>query len=241
MDGDLLGTDSSNGRINFTSRTYINWFFRRAPGVFDEVCYTGNGGAQDIQHNLGVAPEFLVIKNRTDPDSLSPNWIVGTQFTASTYTLSNLNGQISYPGTVYDTNIAAQPTIATFQVNANPSTGRLNYAYVAYLFATLAGISKVGSYTGNGTSLNLNMGFSGNARFFLCKRTDSTGDWFVWDSVRGINGSSANDPHLSLNTTAAEVTTDSSVEPYTTGITVVQNSTTNINVTSATYIYLAFA
>ena len=51
----------------------------------------------------------------------------------------------------------------------------------------------------------------------------------------------ANDPHLSLNTTAAEVTTDDSVDPDSTGFIVNQNTATNINVTGATYIYLAIA
>ena len=106
-----------------------------------------------------------------------------------------------------------------------------------YLFATLAGISKVGSYTGNGTSQTINCGFSTGARFILIKRTDATGDWYVWDSVRGIVA--ANDPHLSLNTAAAEVTTDDSVDPDASGFIVNQNTATNINVNSGQYIFLA--
>jgi hypothetical protein len=118
-------------------------------------------------------------------------------------------------------------------VNTNSNT------YVTYLFATKAGISKVGSYTGNGSSQTINCGFSAGARFILIKRTNSTGDWYVWDSARGIVA--ANDPHLSLNTAAAEVTTDDSVDPASSGFIVNQVAATNINVTSATYIYLAIA
>jgi hypothetical protein len=76
--------------------------------------------------------------------------------------------------------------------------------YIAYLFATLAGVSKVGSYTGTGADLNVDCGFSAGARFILIKRTDSTGDWYVYDSLRGIVA--GNDPYLLLNSTAAEVT-----------------------------------
>jgi hypothetical protein len=61
----------------------------------------------------------------------------------------------------------------------------------------------------------------------------------VWDTARGIV--SANDPHLSLNSTAAEVTTDDSVDPASTGFIVNQLAATNINVTSASYIFLAIA
>jgi hypothetical protein len=111
--------------------------------------------------------------------------------------------------------------------------------YVAYLFASLPGISKVGSYTGNGTSQTINCGFSSGARFILIKRTDSTGDWFIWDTSRGITAN--NDPHLSLNTTAAEVTTDDSVDPASSGFIVNQVAATNINVNGATYIFLAIS
>jgi hypothetical protein len=83
------------------------------------------------------------------------------------------------------------------------------------------------------------MGFTGGARFFLVKRTDSTGDWWVWDSARGIvtNG----DPTLKLNSTAAEVTSADAVDPASSGIIVNQESTCNINVNGASYIYLGIA
>jgi hypothetical protein len=59
------------------------------------------------------------------------------------------------------------------------------------------------------------------------------------DSARGIVA--GNDPHLSLNTTAAEVTSDDSIDPDNSGFIVNQVAATNINVTSATYIFLAIA
>ena len=97
----------------------------------------------------------------------------------------------------------------------------------------------MGSYTGDGTSGKvINAGFTSSARFVMIKRTDSTGDWFVWDSTRGIVA--GNDGHLSLNTTAAEVTTDDSIDTDSSGFVVNQVAATNINVTDATYIYLAF-
>jgi hypothetical protein len=97
----------------------------------------------------------------------------------------------------------------------------------------------VGSYTGNGSSQTINCGFTTGARFILIKRTDSTGDWYVWDSARGIVA--GNDPHLSLNTTAAEVTTDDSVDAESSGFIVNQVAATNVNVNAASYIFLAIA
>jgi hypothetical protein len=49
----LAATDDNNkSGIN-----YINYFFRRAPSFFDEVCYTGTGSATTQAHNIGVAPQ----------------------------------------------------------------------------------------------------------------------------------------------------------------------------------------
>ena len=68
--------------------------------------------------------------------------------------------------------------------------------YIAFLFSSLPGISKVGSYAGTGNDINVDCGFTAGARFVLIKRTDSTGDWYVLDSVRGIV--SGNDPFMRL-------------------------------------------
>jgi hypothetical protein len=123
------------------------------------------------------------------------------------------------------------------------STSNLNNGsgdtYVAYLFASKSGISKCGSYTGNGSSQTIDCGFTTGSRFIMIKRTDSVGDWKVIDSTRGISSSS--DPTLALNSTAAEVTGTDCIDPDSSGFIVNQESTNNLNVNTATYIYLAFA
>lgn len=111
--------------------------------------------------------------------------------------------------------------------------------YVSYMFASTTGLSKVGTYTGNGTSLNIDCSFGGGSRFILIKRSDGVGNWYCWDNARGIT--SIAEPYLTLNTTDAEVTTSDSITPYSAGFTALQNATTNINVTNANYIYLAVA
>ena len=75
-------------------------------------------------------------------------------------------------------------------------------SWIVFLFATLPGISKVGSYAGTGNDINVDCGFTNGARFVLIKRTDTSGDWYVLDSVRGIV--SGNDPFMRLNLTAGE-------------------------------------
>lgn len=215
----------------------IAHFFKRAPGFFDIVCYTGNNvSGRAVNHNLGVSPELIIVKSRSGVAS----WYSYCAYSNSTnpqnyFLILNTNDAKGLGAGVFGT----LPTNTYFYVGTSGDVNLAPSTYVAYLFATLAGISKVGSYTGNGSTQPINCGFSMGARFIMIKRTDQTGDWYIWDTARGIT--SSNDPHLSLNTTAAEVTTDNSIDTDTSGFRVIQTSATNINVTSATYIFLAIA
>jgi hypothetical protein len=149
-----------------------------------------------------------------------------------------LNATDSLYSPVQDWN-STSPTDSVFSLGGEYRVNGPSYTYVAYLFATLAGVSKVGSYTGTGADLNVDCGFSAGARFILIKRTDSTGDWYVWDSARGIV--SGNDPYLLLNSTAAEVTSTDYIDPLSSGFTVTSSAPAALNASGGTYIFLAIA
>jgi hypothetical protein len=220
-----ISTDRSGSNYGY-------WNFRRAPGFFDEVCYTGTGVARTVTHNLAAVPELMIVKSR----SLDQDWPVYTAPLGATQRL-RINQNISTGTDLLWNNTS--PTASLFSLGTNGEVNGSGATYVAYLFASCPGVSKVGSYTGNGSSQTINCSFTAGARFIMIKRTDSTGDWYVWDTARGIV--TASDPRLSLNTTTAEVTTDDSVDPASSGFIVNQLSATNINVSAASYIFLAIA
>jgi hypothetical protein len=227
-----LGVNSGSN-LNTNSITYIDWVMQRAPGFFDVVCFTGTGGFQTVSHNLGVAPEIVIFKGRGSP---ATNWItLATSISAFGY-LNNTLAVNNDPTTYFTTNgstYAAPTSTSIFLNNLNAST------YVAYLFATVAGVSKVGSYTGTGALQTINCGFTGGARFVLIKRTDSTGDWFVYDSARGIT--SGNDPYVLLNSRNAEVTGTNYVDTTSVGFQVTAAAPAGLNANGGTYIFLAIA
>ena len=233
-----LAYDYQNGYHSGTTTfsPYFSWMFRRAPGFFDVVAYSGDSTSnRAIPHNLGVQPELTIVKVRNAADNwfvTKPEWVSSAQGLRLNFASALGSGQSWLTG-------VSDPTNTNFYVSSNSAANGSGYNYIMYHFATLSGISKVGSYTGNGSSQTINCSFTGGARFVLIKRTDSTGDWYVWDTARGIV--SGNDPHLSLNTTAAEVTSDDSIDPDSSGFIVNQDAATNVNVSSATYIYLAIA
>ena len=209
--------------------------WKRAKGHMDCVTWKGNATARTIPHSLGVAPEMIWVKNR----DATEEWFVyaASEGINKWLYLSNVNDAQSGIATLAWNNTI--PSATVLSLGTHNFTNDNNKNLIAYLFATLAGISKVGSYTGNGSYQTIPCGFSAGSRFILIKRTDTNGDWYVWDSLNGIVA--GNSPHSSLNTSAAQVTNDDSIDPANAGFIVNQVAATNINVSGGTYIFYAIA
>jgi|688.fasta_scaffold00131_66 hypothetical protein len=238
IDGFSIGT-GLNAFFNWGSHIGSGCNFKRATGFFDIVCYTGTGTGVNQLHNLGVIPELCIFKTRSVVGDWvvlirksDGNYIYGSTLVADKFALNSVN-----PLTFTSSASGLGLTASNFTTLSLYNT--LNAKYIAYFFSSLAGISKVGSYLGNGSTQTINCGFAAGARFIIIKCASSAGDWYSWDYSRGIIG--ANDPHMSLNSTAAEITTDDSIDPDNSGFIVNQVAATNINVTSATYVYLAIS
>jgi hypothetical protein len=202
--------------------------FRRAPGFFDVVCDTGTGSAHTISHNLGVVPELMIRKKR----SASDNWIVYAG-DPTDYLILNTTAATADLNTMWND---TAPTSSVFTVGTNDDVNQSTGTFVTYLFASLAGVSKIGTYTGNGSSVTVTTDFQ--PRFILVKRTDSTGNWIFGDSARGLVA--GDDPYLLLNSTAVEDTDEDWVDVSATGFTV-NETAANANVSTATYLYLAIS
>jgi hypothetical protein len=210
----------------------VFWNFGRAPGFFDVVCYTGTGVARTVNHNLGVAPEMMILKSR----SAVGQWAVYSASLGNTKAIY-LNGN-GTPVTSSSFFNDTSPTSSVFTVNFATAVNDTSVTYVAYLFASCPGVSKVGSYTGNGSSQTINCGFTAGARFVLIKRTDSSGDWYTYDTARGMV--SGTDPYLLMNSTVAEVNANY-VFTSSTGFTIQAAAPAGINANGGTFIYLAIA
>lgn len=233
---------SDSGFLNDATYTYINYLLKRAPTFFDEIYYSGTGATGNaVAHNLSVVPELIIVKGRSGTIGVN-DWQAIVNISSSGYSkvFVNLTDAALGPYT-YSNNagLAAQPTSTTFTVDNVANFNNGSTTYVAYLFATCAGVSKVGSYTGNGTTQTINCGFTGGARFVLIKRTDSTGNWYVYDTARGMT--TLTDPYLLLNTSAAPTATLGSVTTVSTGFALNSTILAAINTNAATYIFLAIA
>jgi len=240
--------DYNDGMYNdIGGSNQINWMWRRAPNFFDVVAWKGSGtsGYEYVDHNLGVTPEMIWFKNRDSSATPRGNWYVYHK------DLANSNGYVflnntpaeatDYPGWA----TGSAPFSDTRFVVQKSRLSYTNEDYIAYLFATVDGVSKVGSFTGNGSSTgdsqDIDCGFSSGARFVLVKAISAAGAWFLFDTERGIVA--GNDSHLSLNNTSAEDTSRDLIDPYSSGFTINYHSDwgNQLNGNGQTYIFYAIA
>lgn len=234
--GNTSFTQGGGSLVGSSGQTYVGYGITRAPSFFDEVCWTGTGSYPlTVNHNLGVAPELIIIKSRTNSEAW---WVYGPTISPNANWYQNyfrLNATDAVNSDTTSITTAPSSTAITFAGYYGASGAK----YVMYLFATCAGVSKVGRYTGTGTTKQVDCGFAAGARFVMIKRTDALGSWFVWDSARGIV--SGNDPYFLLNSAAPEVTSKDYVDTYAAGFEISSTAPTDINASGGTYIFLAIA
>jgi hypothetical protein len=214
------------------------WNFARAPGFFDIVCYTGTGNTTtlNVNHNLNAVPQLMFIKWRSGAGLSLTNWAVysNTLGNGNALWLNANNASFSNIYLFANTN----PTSTQFTVGQTNTTNASGANYVAYLFASVTGVSYVGSYTGTGSTQSIACGFGASgARFILAKATSTTGDWYVFDSANGLTSSSS--PYLTLDTTNAQVTGNNGVYASSGGFTLTSNASSTVNVNGVSYIFLA--
>ena len=226
--------DHMTGVKFVNSSNYYCWMWKRAPGFFDVVTWEGASGTlNSVKHNLGVKPDLVILKYRGATDS----WYV---YNSETTGYLNLD---TSGATVGSTDYMASTTATDLNVTglvSNPANKP-----IAYLFATLNGISKVGTYTGNGGSgttgntQNIDCGFSNGAKFVMIKPLNANDSWLIFDTERGIT-SGGSDPFFPLNETDQQIGGDN-INPYSSGFTVVQHGNASTNLTGREYIFYAVA
>jgi hypothetical protein len=223
------GTSSSNTSGSITSTVSVG-----ATQGFSVVTYTGINAAATVGHGLGVAPKMIIVKTRNSADI----WCVYTSTTGAGNYLA-LNSTIASTANTAVWNNTS-PTSSVFSIANSAATGTAQ-AYVAYCFSEVAGYSKFGSYTGNGSTDGPFVFCGFRPRFVMIKRTDAIADWQIMDTSR----SSANVEQLALyaNTSGAEAsyTGTDGIDGLSNGFKIRVASSANVNANTATYIFAAFA
>jgi len=208
------------GQAANDSGTYIHHGFKRARGFFDIVPYTGTGSAATVSHNLGVAPEMIWCKSRETVSSSNSWWVYHKNLPApndDAFTVNSIGDIATGNGNLLWNSTA--PTSTVFSLGTYNGLNQSGKTYISFLWATLAGVSKVGNFSHtNGSSTDVDCGFNSGSSLVWVRRIDDGVNndalFYVWDSTRGIIA--GNDPYFTLNG-SANVTNTDYIDPLNSG------------------------
>lgn len=211
--------DYSDGWSSYGSGdgSRFGWLFKRHKGL-DVVVYKGTS---TVKHSLGVRPEMVWIKQLDSSPNPQRDWAVGCPDILGIDNNSLALNQEWANGTsnvnIFATSAASQTSSQVVLHGNENGVSSTSKNYMMVLFASVSGVSKIGSYTGDGTddgSKAIDVGFT--PRFLMLKSINNAGGWYIVDTVRGFS-SSANAAYLRLNETNAEYSSANTVRQTSTG------------------------
>lgn len=253
--GFTVGATSSTNILNYTPSTYVGWQWQAGQGTnttntsgsitstvsvnttagFSVVTYTGNGttGAS-IGHGLGVAPKFIITKSRSNVLS----WLV---YHASAGASTPLVLNSTAAATSADYFNSQTPTSSVFYIGSSGGGSNITgYTYVAYCWAEIAGFSKFGSYTGNGSTDGTFVYTGFRPKYIMHKRTDTTSDWIVLDTSRDTYNYSDKELYPDLSNAEGVGGATNAHDLLSNGFKL-RSANAQSNASGGTYIYAAFA
>jgi hypothetical protein len=243
----LAYASGQNVKFNKSSGSYVAWCWKagntwqsnidgtigstinaNTANGFSIVKGTASGGLNTVNsfgHGLGVKPDLIIIKATT-----ADNWYVYNSISGAGKSL-----YLNDPAAEFSTtNVWAntEPTTSVFSIK-DGQTVSVGATFIAYCFHSVSGYSKIGTYSGSNSAVSVDTGFK--ADWVMIKRTDSTGYWNIFDSVRG------GDKRLYPNANSAETDESSDYVTFDSdGFNVAITSNSDLNTSGGTWIYMAF-
>lgn len=253
-DGFSVGGGTSNQAfVNFLNYTYVGWAWDAGSSTVTNtsgtissqvrasttsgvsiVTYTGTGANATVGHGLGVAPKMIITKGR---DSVvgATNWSVYHASIGNTQRLVlNSTAAAATVATAWNN---TSPTSTVFSIGTNGDLNGSTATYVAYCFAEISGFSKAFSYTGNGSADGVFSYLGFLPKLILLKRTDTTGNWIMWDTVRNTYNVLGAELYPNLSNAESSAT---DLDVLSNGFKI-RNTTAAFNASGGTYIGFAWA
>lgn len=224
--------DAGSSTVSNTDGTITSTVRANPASGFSVVTYTGTGSSGTVGHGLGSTPDMIIVKRRNAVDS----WFCyHSALTTDNYMLLNGTNAVQSLSGYWGT--PSSTTFGAVYGGTNTSGG----TYVAYCFSEVAGYSKFGSYTGNGSTSGPTVTTGFKPAFVMLKRTDSTSSWIIFDNTRDVgdfvstalNPDVSNSEFVGTSANAAITFTDNGFQLVGTG--------GAANASGGTYIYMAFA
>ena len=191
--------DAGSSTVSNTSGSITSSVRANASAGFSVVGwnYPNGTGASTIGHGLGVKPGMIILKNR----DAGTNWIIYHSSIGATKCFRFTTAAASTESDPWNN---TEPTSTVFSIGAASWHGAGNI--IAYCFAPVAGYSSGFSYTGNGSTDGVFVYLGLRAKLLLIKRTDTTGNWYLWDTVRNTYNVVGEELYPNLSNAAATAT-----------------------------------
>ena len=219
------GTTSSNTAGNVTNTLQAN----TTAGFSISTFTSASSGNTTFGHGLGVTPAMFILKARNQ----GYGWWINHKGLANQ---SDRYVGLHTSGDAATISWGAAPTSTL--ITASQSFTGAGTSMVCYAFAEIQGYSKFGKYEGNGSSNGTFVYTGFKPAFFMCKRTDNTGNWLIFDIERSTN---LNDNYIYANSDSNEGTSSSSGVDFLSNGVKMRNTYNDANTNYASYIYMAFA
>lgn len=247
MGANTLGTYP---HMNTSGQNYVNWLWKAGgTGVtntagsitstvsanttagFSIVTYTGTvTNPVTIGHGLNAVPKLIIVKPRNGAGSW-PVYHSNLTSAIKALFLNTTDSQATdYPAVWNST----APTSSVFTHGSYIANGT---TYVAYCFSEIAGYSKFGSYTGNGSADGPFVYCGFRPKYLMVKRSDSASSWMLVDAARDTYNMVTRG--LYANTADAEGSGDDF--DFTANGFKLRDSGVGNNASGGTYIFVAFA
>jgi hypothetical protein len=191
--------------LNYSGGTYVGWQWQAGQGStsniainqygstpsiastvsvnatagFSVVTYTGTGTTGTVGHGLGVAPSFIIAKNRSSGVTDWPTYHISTGNNGG----CTLNETAAKATTsIWWNNTTPTSTLVT--LGSGSQTNGSGNSQLLYCWSEIAGFSKFTSYTGNGSADGPFIFTGFRPKWLMIKRTDATQNWIIVDTSR---------------------------------------------------------
>ena len=249
-DGFSLG---NNNDVNANTETLLAWQWKANGGTktsftesgnnpagthqanttagFSIVTHVGTGAVGTIAHGLSSPPEWILTKGLDDGHA----WITAHKSIGfDNNTLFNTTDAFASDSTYNNTD----PTSSVFTVKNQGGVNKDGENYVNYLFHSVQGYSKIGTYKGtsNADGPFVHLGFK--PAWIILKRSSSTGNWLLYNNKMDVDNEALT--YLVSNETDAQSTAANGIDLLSNGFKL-RRTGVSWNNSGDTYVYIAFA
>ena len=204
---------------------------------FSIISYAGTGSAATVAHGLGVAPAWILLKDR---DSSSHDWFNYHQSLGNgKYMRTNSTDGEATASTIWND---TSPTTSVFSIGTNENMSTSGNNFIAYCFAEKKGYSKFGKYTGNGNANGTFVYTGFRPSWIMMKQTGNSRNWVMSDLARSdVPNGNVNDQVVYANLNNSEESSSGlSIDLVSNGFKIRGNGGDR-NIDGSTYIYMTFA